>query len=130
MTAPEAGLDLNVPRGIAARGRGQTAYRHMLDRIAAHLDEHDGFVSWSGGKDSAVVVDLARQVDPHIPLVFFDSGLQSPETMRYLEEIAEAWRLNYHVIAAEPDLLTVWSPVAGSTTTPRTGGCRARWLTS
>jgi 3'-phosphoadenosine 5'-phosphosulfate sulfotransferase (PAPS reductase)/FAD synthetase len=83
------------------------AYRQRLDRIAAHLDEHDGFVSWSGGKDSTVVVDLARQVDPHIPVVFFDSGLQFPETIQYLEDLAEAWRLNYHVIAADPDLLTV-----------------------
>ena len=107
MTAPTAGLDLHVLRGIAARRRGQSGYQQLLDRIAAHLDEHDGFVSWSGGKDSTVVVDLARQVDPHIPVVFFDSGLQFPETMRYLEELAEVWRLNYQVIAAEPDLLTV-----------------------
>ena len=64
-------------------------------------------MSWSGGKDSTVVVDLARQVDPHIPVVFFDSGLQFPETIQYLEDLADAWRLNYHVIAADPDLLTV-----------------------
>lgn len=106
MTTP-AGLDLATLRGIAARRRGQSAYRRLLDRIGEHLDENDGFVSWSGGKDSTVVVDLARQVDPHTPVVFFDSGLQFPETLRYLEQIAEAWRLNYHVIRADPDLLTV-----------------------
>ncbi|ORX19448.1 phosphoadenosine phosphosulfate reductase family protein [Mycobacterium xenopi] len=107
MTSPASGLDLQVLRAIAARRRTPNGYHQLLDRIAEHLDEHDGFVAWSGGKDSTVVVDLARQVDPHIPVVFFDSGLQFPETMRYLEELAEAWRLNYHVIAAEPDLLTV-----------------------
>jgi phosphoadenosine phosphosulfate reductase len=106
MTTP-AGLDLATLRGIAARRRGQSAYRRLLDRIGEHLDENDGFVSWSGGKDSTVVVDLARQVDPHTPVVFFDSGLQFPETLRYLEQIAEAWRLNYHVIRADPDLLTL-----------------------
>ena len=107
MTASPAGLDLHTLRGIAARRRGPIAYQLLLDRIGEHLDEHDGFVSWSGGKDSTVVVDLARQVDPHIPVVFFDSGLQFPETIQYLQDLAEAWRLNYHVIVADPDLLTV-----------------------
>lgn len=100
-------LDISVLRGIAAGRRGPIAYRHLLDRIAEHLDTYNGFVSWSGGKDSTVVVDLARQVDPHIPVVFFDSGLQFPETIHYLENLAEAWRLNYHIIPAQPDLLTV-----------------------
>ena len=94
-------------RAIAARRRGQKAYAHLLDRIGSHLDEHDGFVAWSGGKDSTVVVDLARQVDPHIPVVFYDSGLQFPETVQYLEDLAEAWRLDFHVIEAVPDLLTL-----------------------
>jgi 3'-phosphoadenosine 5'-phosphosulfate sulfotransferase (PAPS reductase)/FAD synthetase len=107
MTIPPAALDIHTLRAIAARRRGQSAYQQLLDRIGTHLDEHDGFVSWSGGKDSTVVVDLARQVDPHTPVVFFDSGLQFPETLRYLEELAEAWRLNYHVITADPDLLAV-----------------------
>lgn len=107
MSTSTNGLDISVLRAIAARRRGQSAYHTLLDRIAAHLDEYDGFVAWSGGKDSTVVVDLARQVDPHIPVVFYDSGLQFPETMCYLEQIAEGWRLNYHVITAEPDLLTV-----------------------
>lgn len=100
-------------RAIAARRRGTAAYRHLLDRIAEHLDAHDGFVSWSGGKDSTVVVDLARQVDPNVPVVFFDSGLQFPETLRYLQDLSEAWRLNFEVIPAEPDLLTVMVALGG-----------------
>lgn len=113
MTATPAGLDLHTLRGIAARRRGTMAHQHQLDRIAKHLDEHDGFVSWSGGKDSTVVVDLARQVDPHVPVVFFDSGLQFPETIHYMKDLAAAWRLNYHVIAADPDLLTVLIALGG-----------------
>lgn len=107
MTATSTGLDLHTLRAIAARRRGPRAHQQLLDRIAEHLDEHDGFVSWSGGKDSTVVVDLARQVDPHIPVVFFDSGLQFPETIHYMADLAEAWQLNYQVITADPDLLTV-----------------------
>ena len=79
MNAPAGLEDLQALRHIAVRRRGHAAYQQLLDRIAAHLDEHDGFVAWSGGgKDSTVVVDLARQVDPHIPVIFYDSGLQFP----------------------------------------------------
>lgn len=94
-------------RAIAARRRGTQPYRHLLERIAEHLDANDGYVAWSGGKDSTAVVDLARQVDPHVPVVFFDCGLEFPETVNYLEEMATAWRLNFSVIQAEPDLLTL-----------------------
>jgi phosphoadenosine phosphosulfate reductase len=113
MMSTLVGLDLEALRGIAARRRGGDLQRLLLDRIAAHLDAHDGFVSWSGGKDSTVVVDLARQVDPHVPVVFFDSGLQFPETLHYLEDLADKWRLNYHVIAADPDLLTLLIAAGG-----------------
>lgn len=61
----------------------------MLDRIAEHLDLHDGFVSWSEGKDCTVVVDLAQQVDPNIPVVFSDSGSQFPETLHYLHHYVQ-----------------------------------------
>lgn len=106
-------MDMTALRAIAARRRGSGAYRPLLDRIAAHLERHDGFVSWSGGKDSTVVVDLARQVDPNVPVVFFDSGLQFPETVQYLEDTARAWRLNFTVVPAEPDLLTVMVALGG-----------------
>ncbi len=101
------GLDLQELRAIAARSRGSRSYTHLLDRIAAHLDAHDGFVSWSGGKDSTTVVDLVRQVDRTVPVVNFDSGLQYPETLAYLDDLAERWRLNFHVIPAEPSLLSI-----------------------
>lgn len=110
-TAP--GLDITALRAIASRRRGSISYRHLLDRIAEHLDTHDGFVAWSGGKDSTVVVDLARQVDPNVPVVFYDSGLQFPETLRYLDELSTQWRLNFEVIKAEPDLLTVMVALGG-----------------
>ncbi|CAN3132176.1 phosphoadenosine phosphosulfate reductase family protein [Mycobacterium sp. smrl_JER01] len=110
-TAP--GLDITALRAIASRRRGSIGYQHLLDRIAEHLDTHDGIVAWSGGKDSTVVVDLARQVDPNVPVVFYDSGLQFPETLRYLDELSTQWRLNFEVIKAEPDLLTVMVALGG-----------------
>lgn len=107
MTPLPAGLDIQALRRVAAARRGPGAYRLLLDRIAEHLDAHDGYVSWSGGKDSTVVLDLARQVDPHVPVVFFDSGLQFPETIHYVQDLADRWKLNFHAIAPKPDLLTL-----------------------
>ena len=106
-------LDVEILRQIRARRRGPQAHRHLLERIADHLEQHNGFVAWSGGKDSTTVVDLARQVDPSIPVVFYDSGLQFPETLTYLSELADAWNLNFHVIRADPDLLTVFIAAGG-----------------
>lgn len=107
MNGLSPGLDIHALRQIRARRRGPAAYQPLLERIGVHLESYDGFVAWSGGKDSTVVVDLARQVDPNVPVVFYDSGLQFPETLQYLEGLALAWRLNFEVIAADPDLLTL-----------------------
>jgi phosphoadenosine phosphosulfate reductase len=100
-------LDLEQLRRIAARRRGPGRIPQLLERIAEHLETYDGFVAWSGGKDSTVVVDLARRVDPNVPVVFYDSGLQFPETLSYIGDLADTWKLNLHVIPAEPDLLTL-----------------------
>lgn len=79
----------------------------LLNRIEAHLDRWGGYVAFSGGKDSLVVLDLARQVDPEVPVAFFDSGLEYPQTYSYLADLAEQWRLSLHIIPAEPSLLNI-----------------------
>lgn len=112
MTTPP-GLDMQALRQIAARRRGPVAHNHLIDRIGKHLDTHDGYVSWSGGKDSTVVVDLARQVDPHIPIVFFDNGLQFPETLNYIADLTDEWNLNLELIPTEPGLLDVLAACGG-----------------
>ncbi|MDD4866842.1 MAG: phosphoadenosine phosphosulfate reductase family protein [Mycobacterium sp.] len=106
-------LDVEVLRRIRAQRRGASTYRHLLDRIGEHLERNHGFVAWSGGKDSTTVVDLARQVDPNVPVVFYDSGLQFPETLSYINDLARAWKLNFEVITADPDLLTVFIAAGG-----------------
>ena len=45
-------------------------YNHLQGQV---------FVSTSGGKDSAVLLDLARRVYPDIEAVFVDTGLEYPE---------------------------------------------------
>lgn len=41
------------------------------------------YVSFSGGKDSTVLLDLVRKVDPNVPAVFCDTGLEYPEVREF-----------------------------------------------
>lgn len=43
------------------------------------------FTSFSGGKDSTVLLDLARRVCPDIPAVYVDTGLEYPELRAFVE---------------------------------------------
>ena len=42
------------------------------------------YVSFSGGKDSLVLLDLARKVNPKIKAMFIDTGLEYPEIKKYV----------------------------------------------
>lgn len=97
-----AGLDLATLAGYRTPRHDLTA---LVDRIGAHLDEHDGYVAFSGGKDSTAVLELARRADPQVPVCFFDSGLEFPETLSYIELLADAWQLNLHIVPARPSAL-------------------------
>lgn len=97
------GLNLEELRAI--RGKQHLGVKPLLTRIEHHLQTQEGYVAFSGGKDSLVVLDLARQVDPAVPVVFFDSGLEYPQTYTYLEQLTGQWRLNLDVIPAQPSLL-------------------------
>lgn len=44
-------------------------------------------MSFSGGKDSTVLLDLARRVMPEIPAVFIDTGLEYPEIRDFVKTI-------------------------------------------
>ena len=51
------------------------------EKIQEFYDAFDGnvYVSFSGGKDSTVLLDLVRQLYPDIPAVFSNTGLEYPE---------------------------------------------------
>ncbi|GAA3148487.1 hypothetical protein GCM10020255_027430 [Rhodococcus baikonurensis] len=57
------------------------------------------------GKGLLVVLHLALRADRDIPVVFFDSGLEYPETLDHIRTVAEQWNLDLHRIAADPPLL-------------------------
>ena len=57
-------------------------------RIREWVKEYgiDGvFISFSGGKDSTVLLHIARQMYPNIKAVFVDTGLEYPEIRQFVK---------------------------------------------
>ena len=58
-------------------------------RIRQWYEAWDGdvYVSFSGGKDSTVLLHLVRQLYPHVPAVFVDTGLEYPEIREFVKSV-------------------------------------------
>lgn len=56
-------------------------------RIIEWYSRHNGqvYVSFSGGKDSTVLLDIARKCFPDIEAVFIDTGLEYPEIRAFVK---------------------------------------------
>ena len=57
-------------------------------RIREWYEYWDGevYVSYSGGKDSTVLLHIARQVYPDIPAVFCNTGVEYPEVLKLVKQ--------------------------------------------
>ena len=53
------------------------------NRIREWLREYDAYISFSGGKDSTVLLHIARELRPNLPAVFVDTGLEYPEVREF-----------------------------------------------
>jgi 3'-phosphoadenosine 5'-phosphosulfate sulfotransferase (PAPS reductase)/FAD synthetase len=55
-------------------------------RIQETLIHSDGnaVINFSGGKDSTVLLDLARRVEPTIKAVYVDTGIEFPEVLKFV----------------------------------------------
>ena len=58
-----------------------------INKIKQWLSEHNHncYVSFSGGLDSTVLLDLVRKVDYEIPAVFAMTGLEYPEIVKFVK---------------------------------------------
>lgn len=65
----------------------------QLIKLYAH--QPNVCVSCSFGKDSMVVTSLAFEENPKIPVVFGNTGIEFPETLRLRDKVVDSWGLNY-----------------------------------
>lgn len=56
-------------------------------RLREYYDYFNGevYVSFSGGKDSTVLLDIVRQEYPEVPAIFVDTGLEYPEVKQFVK---------------------------------------------
>lgn len=60
------------------------------------------YVSFSGGKDSTVLLDIVRQEFPDVPAVFVDTGLEYPEIKEFVKKYS-----NVETVKPKLDFLSV-----------------------
>lgn len=74
-------------------------FAHTRALIAKTLLDYPGTttVSCSFGKDSLVVAHIVTSFIPDVPVVFCNTGVEHPQTLRFSKEITEAWGLNLTV---------------------------------
>ena len=61
--------------------------RKTMERIREWYEFYGGevYISFSGGKDSTVLLDIARRMYPDIEAVFVDTGLEYPEIREFVK---------------------------------------------
>lgn len=74
-------------------------YRHRLDAARRSIQRalntgRKFYVSFSGGKDSSVMLRLILDFMPNIPVMHIKSGYALPDTEQYLKLIKGKWKIN------------------------------------
>jgi phosphoadenosine phosphosulfate reductase len=88
--------------GTVARSPTQLVKR----AIRSHGDKLA--VAWSGGRCSTVMLHIARLVDPQIKVMFVNTGVEFPATVRYVQRMKAEWDLNLTIVRPEK---TFWDIV-------------------
>lgn len=61
--------------------------KQRIQQWVAEFGEDGVYVSFSGGKDSTVLLHIIRQDYPNIPAVFVNTGLEYPEIVQFVKTV-------------------------------------------
>jgi len=92
--------------------------REVIRRHLVEFPPERVYVSWSGGKDSTLVLWLVMEQHPKVKAVFVNTGVEFPETVRFVRDFASRFGVN--LVELRPKA-TFWEVVE------RYGFPRFRW---
>jgi len=75
--------------------------------IVTEALKHKVYLAWSGGRCSTIALHIALEQDPDIPVMFNNTGVEYPETVKYVREKAVEWGLNFHEVKPDIDYWTI-----------------------
>jgi phosphoadenosine phosphosulfate reductase len=62
-------------------------------------------VAFSGGKDSLVVLHMVLNVNPNITVIFNNTTVNFPESIKYVRELQKEWGFKLHITRHNPPFL-------------------------
>lgn len=77
--------DLRQRQSLPLGAKVNMTQRRILEWVR-EFGENGVYVSFSGGKDSTVLLHLVRQMFPNIDAVFVDTGLEYPEIKKFVKQ--------------------------------------------
>jgi len=100
--ATTSNFPASLPASWLAQWNQQLEAKSPIERVEwAMQNLPANFVlSSSFGIQSAVMLHMMTQIDPHIPVLITDTGHLFPETYRFIDELVERFNLNLKVFSA------------------------------
>ena len=59
--------------------------QRRIEEWVNHFGENGCYISFSGGKDSTVLLHLVRELYPNVEAAFVDTGLEYPEIRKFVK---------------------------------------------